>query len=343
MDYKASGVDTEHAAKLIQNLKSVIENTHLGSKAGKVVGGFGGFAGAFRLNKSFQNHDIVAATDGVGTKIQLYRKYRDFSGIGQDLVAMCINDLYCAGALPLFFLDYIACGKLDGSWYQPVLRSIANACNYSGIALLGGETAEHPGVMADDDFDLAGFAVGVSSPEQFLPKPESIREGDKIFSFPSSGLHSNGFSLIRKVLPQWQKENPAADSLLANPDFVSRVLLRPTRIYWFVPEMLNEVKIKALVHVTGGGIYENLPRVLPEGLGAYIHTPSAFDFAPSLIFQNIVPRRAQFSTFNMGNGMLAIGSAKILARMHKYDRRVCEIGEVVKSAEKKITLSGIDT
>lgn len=342
MDYSQAGVNTKYAGQLINDLKSMIQRTHRSLPHGKVVGGFGGFAGAFRVSTSLKKGDLVAATDGVGTKIQLYRKYNRYSGIGQDLVAMCVNDLYCAGATPLFFLDYISCEKLDDSWYAPVIRSIAAACEIASISLLGGETAEHPGVMPAGDFDLAGFAVGMVPAKSHLPKTDKIKQGDRIYSFPSSGLHSNGFSLIRKLLPVWEKEDPLAHELLSS-DFVDRVLLRPTRIYWFVPELLENVNVHALVHVTGGGIYENLPRVLPSHLSAIITNGSAHPFPAMRILKGRVSDKNCFATFNMGNGLLAIAPKGMLSAFQKYDPRVAEIGSIVKNnGLPRIQIHGVD-
>ncbi len=201
MNYKQSGVDTQKAQKSLQKVKNFILKTHQ-SSLGNVIDNFGSFAGIFQKKKYiFSSKNLLAAsTDGVGTKLEVYHKYNHYEGIGFDLVAMCVNDLYCVGAEPAFFLDYIACEKLDHKWYSPVIQSISEACQSISIPLLGGETAEHPKAMLANTFDLAGFSVGFVKKKNILPKINQIKQDDIIIGLPSNGLHSNGFSLIREFL-----------------------------------------------------------------------------------------------------------------------------------------------
>lgn len=309
-DYKSAGVDTHKAQSYIQDLKGAIVDTHKGLAHGKVLDNFGGFAGIFETN----GMRLVAATDGVGTKIELSRQFARFGTLetlGQDLTAMCVNDLYCVGAQPLFFLDYIACGKLDDSWYHPVVTGIAAACKHAGIALLGGESAEHPGTMKDGDFDLAGFCVGsLSSDTEPLPKVEAIEPGDILYGAPSSGLHSNGFSLVRKILGGLKEESPERyQELTGNEKWIKEELLAPTTIYTQVPAMLKKVAVKAMAHITGGGFYENLERVMAPQLCAHVD-PAKIDTKPIFEFlKEFVAPKDLYSTFNMGVGMVAIASA----------------------------------
>ena len=307
LDYKSSGVDTEKAQEYIKSLKETIVGTHKKAKFGSVQDQFGGFAGIFRPGASFAGADIVAATDGVGTKIELARRFGFYDCLGQDLVAMCANDLYCTGATPLFFLDYVACGRLNESWYVPVIESISKACLDTGMALLGGESAEHPGVMGDDEFDLAGFCVGMIQPGEALPKISDVVEGDLLFSAASSGLHSNGFSLVRKIIAELEKNDPEKWSSLKNDsEWIKEKLLAPTRLYTFLPELVKQVPIKAISHITGGGIYENLERVLPESLSALVEKPEPHPLAIMDLFRPYVKEKDLYKTFNMGTGLVAV-------------------------------------
>lgn len=350
MDYKSAGVDTEKAARLIGNLKETIKKTHHRSKTGSVTGEFGQFAGAYRPSAEFSGSDIIAATDGVGTKIELYKQQKKFDGIGYDLVAMCVNDLYCSGAVPAFFLDYISCGRLDDEWYLPVMNSIASACTSVPMALLGGETAEHPGSMQTDDFDLAGFCVGFKKKNADLPDLRSLRAGNVIIMLPSSGIHSNGYSLVRKILTRLEeKDNGRYRELTSAPEddenSFNRLFLEPTVIYSYLPELLTHESLKALVHVTGGGIYENLPRVLPQGLKARV-SPPASDKIPRVFnfLSEFVELKEMYKTFNMGMGMLLIGDEALLRAVQKFEPRAEIIGELIEEAgEEQVILQNIDT
>ena len=346
IDYKTAGVDTEKAQNLIQNLKKEIVSTHKNLNTGNVRKNFGGFAGLFQPHKKFNGFDLVAATDGVGTKIELCRQFNYFEELGYDLVGMCVNDLYCLGASPFFFLDYISCGKLDESWYSPLLKSITKACKSASLALLGGETAEHPGLMKKDEFDLAGFCVGAVDPKKALPKLDEIKEGDLIAGFASSGPHSNGFSLIRKILKKLKKENPAEyNSLMSDKNFIEKKLLIGTRIYSFIPEMISKVRVKAIAHITGGGFYENIPRILPETMAAYIEKPGIFNHDIFNLIERFVKPADMYKTFNMGIGIIAIIDKRDSELIKQFDKRSSIIGIIKKRRkdEKNVFIQGIDT
>ena len=330
MDYKAAGVDTEYAHKLIHNLKDKISATHDVAGVGKIVGQYGGFAGRFSAVE-IPGFDVVAATDGVGTKTQLLRRFNYLDGIGQDLVAMCVNDLFCSGATPAFFLDYIACGKLDESWYSRVLTSVAAACAATPMALMGGETAEHPGVMPDDDFDLAGFAVGFVKKERKLPNLDAQKEGDLLVALPSSGLHSNGFSLVRRIFSEIEKKNPAEfQTMVANRDDLIATWLNPTRIYHEIPKLLETAEIKGIAHITGGGIHENLPRAIAPGLGAVIDNAEPFRLKAAAILESHVDRAKLFHTFNMGIGIVLIAPDASLNAIRSLYTEATVIGRLAK-------------
>jgi len=346
INYKNAGVDTEKAQNLIYNLKRSILSTHNNLETGVVRNNFGGFAGLFSPDNRFKGYDLVAATDGVGTKIELCRKFDFFSDIGDDLVGMCVNDLYCIGAQPFFFLDYISCGKLSESWYNPVMKSVTKACQKASMALLGGETAEHPGTMKPDDFDLAGFCVGAVDYNKALPKIDKIKEGDVIIGFASTGLHSNGFSLVRKILQKIKKQNPKEyDSLVSDKNFIEKKLLAGTRIYSFIPEMLSKTEVKALAHITGGGFYENIPRILPADLCAYIEKPKLFQREIYDFLERFVKPKDMYSTFNMGVGIIAIIEEKYVDLIKQFDKKSKIIGYIQKRTQndKNVIINGIDT
>jgi len=338
MDYKAAGVDTQYAHKLIHNLKDRISATHRVPNVGEVVGQYGGFAGRFTMPQ-IPGFDVVATTDGVGTKTQLLRRFDYLDGIGQDLVGMCVNDLYCSGATPAFFLDYIACGKLSESWYDRVLGSITAACAATPMALMGGETAEHPGVMPDDDFDLAGFAVGFIPKDRRLPLPELQREGDTLIGLPSSGLHSNGYSLVRKIFAAMEKQSPADfAAVTANREQLIATWLTPTRIYSEIPALLQSATIKGIAHITGGGIHENLPRAIAAGLAAEIHSPEPFRLAAAPVLEKYVEREKLFHTFNMGTGLILIAEENQLPAIKQHYPNAAIMGRLVKGSGVALNL-----
>ena len=319
ISYKDSGVDIDAGNDFVNAIKPFVKAT----QTPHVLGGIGSFSGAVRLPAGYEKPAILGATDGVGTKLRLAIDARKFDGVGQDLVAMCVNDLICNFAEPLFFLDYYATAKLEISDAKEVVKSIAEGCKLARCALIGGETAEMPSMYEKGDFDLAGFAVGIAEEDE-IDRSKFVREGDVLIALPSSGLHSNGFSLARKVIAELGLK---FDDKVGGRALID-VLLQPTRIY--VGDFLNlKDKIHALAHITGGGIVENLPRVFPEGLGAKIEhaairTPEIF----KIIAQKVEPAE-MMRTFNMGVGMIVVAPKEnadfVLARTDGY-----VIGEVVK-------------
>ncbi len=332
MDYKSAGVDTHYAQRLIHNLKDRITATHRVPNVGEIAGQYGGFAGRF-TSPQIPGFDVVATTDGVGTKTQLLRRFNYLDGIGQDLVAMCVNDLFCSGATPAFFLDYIACGKLDESWYDRVLSSIADACAATPMALMGGETAEHPGVMPDDDFDLAGFAVGFVPKERKLPNFEAQKEGDLLIALPASGLHSNGFSLVRKIFAEMEKQSPAEfQTMVANRDELIATWLNPTRIYSELPGLIAAAQIKGIAHITGGGLHENLPRAIAPGFGAVVENAEPFRLKAAPILEKYVEREKLFHTFNMGTGIILIAAESELTTIRTHYPQAAVMGKLAQGA-----------
>lgn len=301
--YKSAGVDVHAGYEAVDLMKKHIKRTN----RKEVIGGVGAFAGLFDLSSmSYAEPVLVSGTDGVGTKLKLAFQLDKHDTVGIDLVAMCVNDVVSQGAEPLFFLDYIACGKNEPEKIEQIVKGIAEGCVMSGAALIGGETAEMPGMYQDGEYDLAGFTVGIGNKPDLITG-ETIEQGDVVLGIKSSGVHSNGFSLVRKVID---------DQKLSLTDYVDELgmtlgeaLLEPTRIYVkLIQQLKNHVTIKGLSHVTGGGFYENLPRMLPEGLGVDVLKDS-WDVLP--IF-NYLQKQADFSledmlgVFNMGIGMAVV-------------------------------------
>ena len=292
--YKAAGVDITAGYKAVELMKAHIARTMTGD-AGKGTG-IGGFGGMFELDITDMPHPVlVSGTDGVGTKLKLAFLLDQHNTVGIDCVAMCVNDILCCGAKPLFFLDYIACGKNVPEKIAAIVEGVAEGCVQAGCALVGGETAEMPGFYTEDEYDIAGFSVGAVDKAKILDK-ETMQPGDALIALPSSGVHSNGFSLIRKVFGEKLIDHAEA-------------LLTPTRIY--VKPMLalfDAVPVRAAVHITGGGFYENIPRALGDGLMAriqksVIQTPDIFR---AIQEAGHIPERDMFNTFNMGVGMVAV-------------------------------------
>jgi phosphoribosylformylglycinamidine cyclo-ligase len=298
--YKNAGVDTEKGDAVVEWLQSKQKGFMHPRNLGSVRDGIGGFAGLFKINfASMQDPQLVASTDGVGTKLLLGIETAKISGLGQDLVAMCVNDLYTVGAIPLFFLDYYATGALDAEQFKSVLSSIQSSCKTCGMALLGGETAEMPGLYESKHFDLAGFVVGVVDEPKRLG-PHKVKRKDRLIAFKSSGFHSNGYSLIRK----WLKDRPNSN--------ISEQLMAPTKLYSEIPELAEKFPqgFHALANITGGGISGNLPRVLPTGLKAHINmdklpTPA---WMREFIQNNQVKLSEVEPVFNLGCGMIAVVS-----------------------------------
>jgi phosphoribosylformylglycinamidine cyclo-ligase len=335
LTYAQAGVDIDAGNRMVELIKPLVRATARRG-AGAEIGGFGGL---FDLKAAgFKDPVLVAATDGVGTKVKIAIETGLHATIGIDLVAMSVNDLVVQGAEPLFFLDYFACGKLDPEMGAAVVRGVAAACKESGCALIGGETAEMPGLYQNNDYDLAGFAVGAAERGELLPRSD-IAAGDLLIGLPSSGMHSNGFSLVRKVVAKsglaWDSAAPFAPR-----QSLGEAVLTPTRLY--VKSCLAAIRqtkaVKALCHITGGGYPDNIPRVLPDGLGARIDL-TAIPVLP--IFKwlartgDIAPNE-MLRTFNCGIGMIAVVAAadrdKAVAAFTQAGERTIVIGEVTASA-----------
>lgn len=302
--YAAAGVDITAGYRAVELMKAHIARTVTSGVCSDV----GGFGGLFELDvKGMEQPVLVSGTDGVGTKLKLAFLQDRHDTVGIDCVAMCVNDVICCGAKPLFFLDYIACGKNVPEKIAAIVSGVAEGCVQSGAALIGGETAEMPGFYPVDEYDLAGFAVGVVDKKKIL-RPETMEEGDVIIALPSSGVHSNGFSLVRKVFGIGEKNISSPVAELSGKS-VGETLLTPTRIYVKpVLALLDAVTVRSVSHITGGGFYENIPRSLPNGLSAKIDR-SALKVLP--IFDLIaktgeIPERDMFNTFNMGVGMSVV-------------------------------------
>ena len=331
--YKAAGVDITAGYKSVELMKAHIARTRNEGCLDDV----GGFGGCFGLNLAgIEEPVLVSGTDGVGTKLRFAMLLDKHDTIGIDAVAMCVNDIICCGARPLFFLDYIACGKNYPEKIAAIVAGVAEGCVRSGSALIGGETAEHPGMMPEDDYDLAGFSVGIVDKKKIIDNTR-MREGDVVIALASSGVHSNGFSLVRKV---FDVEN---NTTLTDPceelggKSIAETLLTPTRIYVKpVLALLEKVDVKGISHITGGGFYENIPRSIPDGLTAKI-TKSAVKVLP--IFKMIervgnVPERDMYNTFNMGVGMSIVVPADQVETALEILRGAGEdayvIGEIIK-------------
>jgi len=301
ISYKDAGVDIDAGNSFVENIKPLVKST----KIPGVMGGIGSFAGAFELPTGFKEPVMLAATDGVGTKLKLAIDSGIHNTVGIDLVAMCVNDLLCNFGTPSFFLDYYATGKLDVNVATNVVAGIAEGCKRAECALIGGETAEMPGMYSKDDYDLAGFAVGVAEKSE-MDRVSLVKAGHKLIALPSSGLHSNGFSLARKVLFEEMNLN-------FNEDFNGKplieTLLEPTNIYVKTFKALKD-KIVAMAHITGGGIVENLPRVLPENLMAEVKKDAIKVLPIFELMSKHVAQDEMFRAFNMGVGMILVVDEK---------------------------------
>lgn len=305
MDYKSAGVDIEAGYRSVELMKTYVKET----MRPEVLGGLGGFSGAFSLAgcKNMEDPVLLSGTDGVGTKIKLAFLLDRHDTIGIDAVAMCVNDVACAGGEPLFFLDYIACGKNYPEKIAAIVKGVAEGCRQSDCALIGGETAEHPGLMPEDEYDLAGFSVGVVDRKDIVTG-EHVRAGDVIIGMASSGVHSNGFSLVRKVFEMsWESLETYYEELKTT---LGEALLAPTRIYVHALKAVRQagVTVKACSHITGGGFYENIPRMLPEGKRAVIEKNS---YEIPAIFKLLartgnIDEKMMYNTYNMGIGMMLV-------------------------------------
>ncbi len=336
--YAAAGVDIEAGYKGVQLMKRHVARTMIPG----VVSDLGGFGGLFAPDLAGMKEPVlVSGTDGVGTKLRVAQLLDQHDTIGIDCVAMCVNDIVCCGAKPLFFLDYIAIGKNEPEKVASIVSGVAEGCVQAGCALIGGETAEHPGVMAPDDYDLAGFSVGIVDKEKVLDQ-KTMRPGDTVIALASSGLHSNGFSLVRKVLDIEHADLTAPVDELGRS--LGEELLTPTKIYVKpVLAAIRAAKVRGVSHITGGGFYENVPRCVPDGLCAKIEK-AALDIPP--IFRMLqrlgnIPERDMFNTFNMGTGMVVIAARedadKALETLKAQGQAAKIIGEIV-SGEEKVAL-----
>ena len=340
MDYKNSGVDIEAGYKSVELMKKYVQ----GTMRPEVLTGLGGFSGAFSMEK-FKNMEkptLVSGTDGVGTKLKLAFLMDKHDTIGIDCVAMCVNDIACAGGEPLFFLDYIACGKNYPEKIAAIVSGVAEGCKQSDAALIGGETAEHPGLMPEDDYDLAGFAVGVCDKKDMITG-ENLAAGDVLIGMASTGVHSNGFSLVRKVF------DITKESLDTHYDdlgcTLGEALLAPTRIYVKALKSIKNagVTVKACSHITGGGFYENIPRMLKEGTHAVVEKDS-YPIPPifaKLAKEGEIEEQMMYNTFNMGLGMvLAVDPAdvdKTMTAIREAGDQPYVVGKI-EAGEKGVTL-----
>lgn len=333
--YKAAGVDVTAGYKSVELMKEHVARTFTKG----VLAGIGGFGGLFEVDTTGMEHPVlVSGTDGVGTKLKIAMLLDKHDTIGIDCVAMCVNDIICCGAKPQFFLDYIAIGKNYPEKVAEIVKGVAEGCVQSECSLIGGETAEHPGMMPEDDYDLAGFSVGVVDKAKIL-QPDSQKAGDVLIAIKSSGVHSNGFSLVRKVFDISTKESISGyyDELGMT---LGEALLTPTRIYVkAIMNLIDSVKVKSISHITGGGFYENIPRSLPKGLSAKIKRS---DVQVLPIFDLIaktgnIPERDMFNTFNMGVGMIVSvdknDADKAVEVLNSAGEQAYVLGELVESDE----------
>ena len=340
MDYKHAGVDIEAGYKSVELMKEHIKKT----MRPEVLTNIGGFSGAFSMErfKHMEKPTLVSGTDGVGTKLKLAFLMDKHDTIGIDCVAMCVNDIACAGGEPLFFLDYIACGKNTPEKIAEIVKGVATGCEQSSAALIGGETAEMPGFYPEDEYDLAGFAVGIVDEKDLITGKELV-EGDILIGIASSGVHSNGFSLVRKVFPMTKESlNTYYDELGRT---LGEALLEPTKIYVKALRTVKEkgVTIKACSHITGGGFYENVPRMLPEGMHAYIEknsyeVPAIFTM---LAKEGNIEEQMMYNTYNMGIGMIVAVSKEDVNTVLDAVKEAGETPYVVgyiKTGEKGVTL-----
>ena len=340
MDYKNAGVDIEAGYESVELMKKYVKET----MRPEVLGGLGGFSGAFSMEavKGMEEPVLLSGTDGCGTKVKLAFLLDKHDTIGIDCVAMCVNDVACAGGEPLFFLDYIACGKNYPEKIATIVSGVVEGCNQSGCALIGGETAEHPGLMPEDEYDLAGFTVGVVDKKDIITG-ENLKAGDVLIGMASTGVHSNGFSLVRKIFKMDKETLNTYHEELGKT--LGEALLAPTRIYVKALKNVKEagVRVKACSHITGGGFYENVPRMLPEGKHAVIKKDS---YEVPAIFKMMeregnVEEHMMYNTYNMGIGMIvAVDPAdveKTMEAMRAAGDTPYVIGEI-KDGEKGVTL-----
>lgn len=334
INYKDAGVDVESGQKEVELIKKLVEKT----QSKNVLSKLGGFSGLFSLeNFNMKNPVLVSGTDGVGTKVMLAQMMNKHDTIGIDCVAMCVNDILCQGARPLFFLDYIACGKLIPEKMEEIVNGVADGCLKAKSSLIGGETAEMPGLYKENDYDLAGFCVGIVDKEKIITG-EKIKKGDHIFGLKSSGIHSNGYSLVRKIV--LEKEKLSLDEKIEGLDrSLGEELLEPTKIYVKeILSLLEKIEIKGISHITGGGFYENIPRMIPDGLCAKI---DARNIPLPKIFSLLqkwgeLDKKNMYETFNMGVGLVFVVDEKDTEKVREIisEDELLELGEIVENDEK---------
>ncbi len=329
ISYKDAGVNKEEGYRSVSLIKDMVAATHNAN----VLTGLGSFGAMYALG-NYREPVLVSGTDGVGTKLEIAFKVKKYDTVGIDAVAMCVNDVLCHGAQPLFFLDYIACGKLEAEVMADLVKGVTEGCLQSGTALIGGETAEMPGFYKEGDYDIAGFTVGVVEKEMLITGND-IQEGDVILALPSSGIHSNGFSLVRKLIDDYYIDYEGRP--------IWETLLTPTKIYVKpVLEILKRFDVHGLAHITGGGLIENVPRIIPKGLKAKIEKakikiPGIFSYLESLG----VEENEMWNTFNMGVGFVLVVKPdekdRIMDLLHTLGEEVYEIG-LIEKGEKPIVL-----
>lgn len=336
--YAAAGVDVTAGYKSVELIKESVKRTNIAG----VLGGIGGFGGMFELPvNEYKNPVLVSGTDGVGTKIKLAFLMDKHDTVGIDCVAMCVNDVACSGAKPLFFLDYIACGKNFPEKIAQIVSGVAEGCVQSGCALVGGETAEHPGMMPEHEYDLAGFTVGIGEKDK-LVSGEHLAEGNALIGVASSGIHSNGFSLIRKVFDINEKTIAVKYDELGST--LGEELITPTRIYVKpLLALMDGVRVNAISHITGGGFYENVPRMLNDGCTAVIEKDKCFKKPIFDLIQKTgnIPERDMYNTFNMGTGLvIAVDADKAdeAVRILKANGEDAAVIGEIKSGEKGVEL-----
>ena len=334
INYKDAGVDVANGQKEVELIKNLVEKT----QSENVLSKLGGFSGLFSLeNLNIKNPVLVSGTDGVGTKVMLAQMMDKHDTIGIDCVAMCVNDILCQGAKPLFFLDYIACGKLVPEKMEKIVKGVADGCLQANSSLIGGETAEMPGLYKENDYDLAGFCVGIVDKEKIITG-EKIKKGNHIFGLKSSGIHSNGYSLVRKIV--LEKEKLSLDEKIEGLDTsLGEELLKPTKIY--VKEilaLLEKIEINGLSHITGGGFYENIPRMIPDGLCAKIDVrniplPKIFSLLEKW---GELDKKDMYETFNMGVGLVFAVDKKDIEKVKEIidEDELLDLGEVIENDEK---------
>ncbi|OHD72140.1 MAG: phosphoribosylformylglycinamidine cyclo-ligase [Spirochaetes bacterium RBG_16_49_21] len=341
LSYKDSGVNIQAGDRFVKKIAPIASAT-FSERVITGIGGFGAlFSGAF---PEYEDPILVAGTDGVGTKLKIAQMMGKHDTVGIDAVAMCVNDIVVSGAKPLFFLDYIACGRLDENVLVDIVKGLAEGCGQAGLSLIGGETAEHPDLMAPDDYDIAGFAVGVADRKKIIDG-RGIVKGDMIIGLASSGIHSNGYSLVRKLF--FEMKHYSVDTRLADlDDTLGSVLLTPTKIY--AKSIMNCVasgeRVKGLVHITGGGFYENIPRVMPKNRAARIERGSFYLPPIFSIIQRegAISDREMFTTFNMGIGMMLVcakeDADKVIKNLKSSGESARIIGSIVENAGEPVQI-----